>query len=256
MAAARKVVAVPHIVYKYTSKSTGKIYIGQTCNSLEKRANHGEGYRNSPHFYSAICLYGWDDFIPEILKDGLTAEEANYWEKYYISLYSSNNPSIGYNIKAGGSDTSVHQKTRETISQKAKERYKDPTKNPMYGRHHSEETKQKLREMYSGEKGYWYGKHLPDDVKIKISKSLSDGRSRRKSPWTEEERQAASKRSAERAKKWSKRVRCIEDDLYFNSIKEAAAHYGVNRSTLSECLSQGPSHKCCGKHFEVVNDKV
>ena len=37
------------------------------------------------------------------------------------------------------------EETRNKISESAKERYKDPTKVPFYGKHHTEETKQILR---------------------------------------------------------------------------------------------------------------
>lgn len=245
-----------HKIYKYVSKTTGLVYIGQTKVSLSKRANGGRGYAGSPRFYNAIQKYGWDDFVPEILKDGLSEDEANYWEKYYIALYDATNPEKGYNLHSGGSDTHVSQTTSEIISQKAKERYKDPTNNPMYGKHHSEETKQKLRELFTGEKGVWYGKHLPVEMRQKISETLSDGRSRRKSPWTDEERAAQRERFKSYAAKWAKTVHCIEDDLSFPSIKAAAAYYGVNRSTLSECLSGGPNRKCKGKHFEVIDNNV
>lgn len=44
----------------------------------------------------------------------------------------------------------MSDETRKKISQKAKERYTDKTKNPMYGRHHSEESKRKMRELKVG----------------------------------------------------------------------------------------------------------
>ena len=47
-------------VYKYTAPN-GKLYIGQTCNSLRRRAgNHGECYVECPLFYNAIKKYGFE----------------------------------------------------------------------------------------------------------------------------------------------------------------------------------------------------
>lgn len=40
------------------------------------------------------------------------------------------------------------------------------------GKHHSEETKQKLREMFIGENNPFYGKSHSDETKMKISESL------------------------------------------------------------------------------------
>ena len=91
-------------VYIHVNKINDKVYIGQTCQNLEKRFNSGKGYINCPHFYAAIQKYGWDSFEHKILKVNLSSEEANFWEKYYISLYESQNPNKGYNILPGGND--------------------------------------------------------------------------------------------------------------------------------------------------------
>lgn len=87
-------------IYKYTNKVNGKIYIGQTIQSLEKRAKYnGLGYIHCKHFYSAIQKYGWESFIPEILEE-VTEEEADEREMYYIQKYNS--IKNGYNIDLGG----------------------------------------------------------------------------------------------------------------------------------------------------------
>ena len=60
-------------VYKYTNLINGKVYIGQTKTSLIKRAgSNGERYKGCRHFYLAISKYGWENFIPTILKNNLT----------------------------------------------------------------------------------------------------------------------------------------------------------------------------------------
>lgn len=57
---------------------------------------------------------------------------------------------------------------------------------PMYGKHRSEETKQKMSESRKGEKSVWYGKHHLEETKQKISeahkgKSLSEEHKRKMS---------------------------------------------------------------------------
>ena len=42
------------------------------------------------------------------------------------------------------------EETKQILSDKAKERYKDPTKHPMFGKHHSEESKRKNSESRKG----------------------------------------------------------------------------------------------------------
>ena len=89
-------------VYCYTSPS-GKIYIGQTGQSIKARAGkEGINYQQCPYFYKAIQKYGLENFKVDILKDNLTHEEANYWEEYYINLLDSTNQARGYNLAEGG----------------------------------------------------------------------------------------------------------------------------------------------------------
>lgn len=137
-------------IYKYTSPSS-KIYIGQTNRSLEKRANHGEGYIHSTYFYAAIKKYGFENFKVEILKDNLTLEEANYWEVYYINFFDSTNRLKGYNISKGGDNRTLSKEARLRSSERMKKN--NPMKNPEIakkvskknkGRKLSEEAKQNI----------------------------------------------------------------------------------------------------------------
>lgn len=92
------------IVYKATSKTTHKVYIGITTNSLQHRmdqhkkaAEEGKPY----HFYCAIRKYGFDDFNFEIIEDGITdIEKLKEREQYWIQYYNSYED--GYNSTRGG----------------------------------------------------------------------------------------------------------------------------------------------------------
>lgn len=44
--------------------------------------------------------------------------------------------------------------------------------NPMYGKHHSDETKKKISEALKGEKNPWYGKHHSEERNAKLSDAL------------------------------------------------------------------------------------
>lgn len=62
-----------YTVYQHKNKINGKIYIGITKQSPEKRWGiNGCNYKTSPHFYSAIKKYGWGNFEHNILFVGLT----------------------------------------------------------------------------------------------------------------------------------------------------------------------------------------
>lgn len=112
-------------VYVHTNKINGKKYVGVTQRKPEKRWRNGNGYERQC-FYNAILKYGWENFEHTILKTGLTQEEANYYEKYYIKEFDSLLGHNGYNAAVGGYDAG------------------------MTGLHHSEETKKKMSDLKKG----------------------------------------------------------------------------------------------------------
>lgn len=235
-------------IYKYTNVNNGKVYIGQTRNTLKERAQfEGRNYRESPKFYNAILKYGWSSFIPEILATAETPEEANALEIQYIEKYSSTDDQFGYNISPGGACSNMSDETREKISLKAKERYKDKTKNPMYGRHHSEEMKTRLSERRKGSLNPFFGKTWTDTQRQKC------GTKGKKLNITEEHREILRNRARHLgATNGLRPVECIEDNLQFDSIVSAANAYGVAKSTLAGHL-KGRQLSCAGKHFKYLD---
>ena len=89
-------------VYKYNFPN-GKIYIGMTKNSLEKRRDMG--YQHNEKLQEAIRKYGWNGFSHEIIKDGLTRRQAEDLEIEMIKTCDTTNPEKGYNISYGGRAT-------------------------------------------------------------------------------------------------------------------------------------------------------
>lgn len=95
--------AKKYCVYSHTNKVNGKVYVGQTCDK-DKRFYDGK-YKSCILFYRALQKYGGlkNDFITTILEDGLTKEEADKKEIFYINKYQSIKSEFGYNICEGGS---------------------------------------------------------------------------------------------------------------------------------------------------------
>lgn len=92
-------------IYKATSATTGKVYIGQSSQTLQERINqhnsHALNHQYNYHFHNAIKKYGVDDFTYEIIEDGIkTIEELNQREKFWIAEYDSYYE--GYNSTLGG----------------------------------------------------------------------------------------------------------------------------------------------------------
>lgn len=91
------------IIYKATSKTSGKSYIGQTRSSLrERRQGH---YDNLKRYKNALGLaitkYGKDDFEWTIIQTCESIEELNKAEIKCIKEFNTVTPN-GYNLTTGG----------------------------------------------------------------------------------------------------------------------------------------------------------
>ena len=91
-------------IYKITTKSNGKIYIGQTKRDVSFRlAEHKFNAKNRSHcdLHNHISKFGIQDLTIEILEiceDSLSDNREQYW----ISELDSTNPEKGYNKAKGG----------------------------------------------------------------------------------------------------------------------------------------------------------
>lgn len=128
-----------YIVYVHTNKKDGKKYVGITCQSPNRRWKNGNGYCLNEHFYRAIHRDGWDNFTHEIVKAGLSKEDACKLEKELISLYKSNNEQFGYNKSVGGENPNEGSKLSDDTKLKMSKAHK--------GKKMSDEAKQKLSEQ-------------------------------------------------------------------------------------------------------------
>ena len=89
-----------YCVYKHTVPN-GKVYIGITCMSPNKRWQNGRGYKDNKKFYTDILLYGWLNIKHEILYKDLSESEARDTEAKLIYEYQSYKKKYGYNRDAG-----------------------------------------------------------------------------------------------------------------------------------------------------------
>ena len=108
-------------IYMYTYPN-GKVYIGQTTTSVEKRwqehVSNSKTLRSKMICDAAIKKYGKENIKIEVLeevevdetKPTLLVEKLNQLEKKYISKYESTDIKKGYNILLGGERKPLGQK--------------------------------------------------------------------------------------------------------------------------------------------------
>ena len=192
-----------YVLYEHRNKINGKRYIGITNNTTKRWYGKGKHYRQCLHFWSAIQKYGWDNFTHTILIYDLTRDEANDLEVYYIDKYRTCEKEFGYNILPGGD-------VRPT----------------MLGKHHSEETRKKMREAA-------LGRVISEEQKKRHSEHMTG--------------LLVGKRNHK-----SKPVRCLNTGEVFESQRLAAQALGVLQSKISMCCMGLASHTH-GFRFEYAD---
>lgn len=160
-------------IYKITNSVNSKIYIGQTKKDIQSRfLDHRKCAENfdseklsyRSHLYSAMNMYGVDCFSVSLLEQ-CDDENLDEQEKYWIKKLRSQDPEIGYNISPGGTGGCVWGDLENHPSLGRPGCAGE--KNGFYGKHHSEEDKQRQREFMSGSKLL-----IKDGKKKRVEKNL------------------------------------------------------------------------------------
>jgi|688.fasta_scaffold625874_2 group I intron endonuclease len=107
-------------IYKIENKINGKLYIGQTINSLKTRFKKHLSQINCKNqcsaLYSAIRKYGKENFeISEIVSGDFSKDELNNLEIFFIQHYNTLSPN-GYNLQTGGNTTTLADEVKKSIS--------------------------------------------------------------------------------------------------------------------------------------------
>lgn len=120
------VTKIEWVIYKITSKSSSKSYIGITKQGLRRRwlAHVATANRGRVAMSRAIRKYGPDDFDVIALAVAPTFEEAAALERALIGIHGTLAP-LGYNLTTGGEAThgrKVSEEARLRMSASAKAR--------------------------------------------------------------------------------------------------------------------------------------
>jgi len=146
-----------HYLYKITDNLNNKVYIGQSNKETERWRQHKYLARQDEpiqYIQRAIKKYGVENFTYEVIAMCLTQEDADWTETELIKQYDSQNKEFGYNIAPGGD----HSWNAGLPSEQQ----------PMYGKHHTEESRKKISESN-------IGKEMPphtDEWKQNMSKIM------------------------------------------------------------------------------------
>lgn len=167
-------------IYKITSPS-GKIYIGQSNNVEKRLKDYLKEYKcmsSQKRLYNSFLKYGSENHIFEILEECFFDELNNrerFWQEYYNSTGLK-----GLNCiltQTTEKKRVLSDETRIKLSKSLKGKFsgeKNPmygkfgSLNPFYGKKHTEETKQIIKEKNTGINHPFYGKKRPEHS-IKIS---------------------------------------------------------------------------------------
>ena len=224
-------------IYKITNKINGKFYIGQSVNIKRRFMEHRTPRGKMTSLKLAIKKYGKENFLFEVIEE-CSVQDLDEREVYWIAQLRPH-----YNRTAGGVGVKGHNvpdETRQLLSKKSRQywdRLSDAEKaeirkrltGPPKGHAVSQETRQKLRAANLG--------------KVQSAETVE----RRKATIISKKADGYIQTNAGHKKK----VRCIETNQIFDSVKAAGESLSVHPSSITGVL-KGKYKTCKGKHFEYV----
>ena len=137
---------INYYIYMIENLINNKKYIGKRICRCD--IEHDKYLGSGKILKQAIQKYGKENFRKTILEICSTKDELNNKEKYWIKHFDACNSDLFYNIAEGGDggNTFMYLPTEEQNRiRQIQSQYSSGENNPMYGKHHSQNTKEKIR---------------------------------------------------------------------------------------------------------------
>lgn len=230
-----------YLVYSHIFPN-GKRYIGITSQSAIKRWGGGRGYKKCPKVYKAIEKYGWENIEHLVLYEGLSKEAAESIERKLIVEFDTIRN--GYNIDHGGNAAGTHSiETKRKISEGNRGKKKGPA---------TEERKAHLSKINTGSGNPFYGKHHSEEVREKHSSFMNGNQFNKGNHHTEMFKKWKSEQMHQKYKDGGnpkcKEVVMVDPqgiETVFYSLRNAAETVDVCPATIIKRIKNGTELKGC-----------
>lgn len=196
-------------VYQITNIINGTKYIGFTSKDIDVRFEQHCSRKNCTKMRYAIDKYGKDNFKIEVLVNFVNREDALNFENTAINAFNTLHPN-GYNLSEGGIAPKMSTETRIKMSNSQKAR---PQRPPM-----SQVQKNKISKTRM-ERGI---KQSPETIL-----KMLETKKRNNKPMPEGFGKKISERQMGVNNPSAKAVRCLNDGLTFDTIKQASDYYNI-----------------------------
>ncbi len=212
------------IIYVIANAVNGKLYVGQTTQTIEMRwKQHLSKDRRCAAISNAINKYGPDKFFIFEIARCRTLEELNVLEESIIADLNTVAPN-GYNLRSGGLNKKHSELSKKKMSEIQKKLYSSKYKDGVYpnsGKKRTAEQRQHLSRVHTGKK------QTPEQIE-------------------------------KRRLKLFKPVECITNGVTYESMGAAAEALNINRDTVTQLIKnpnarRGYPH--CGLEFRFVKRK-
>lgn len=220
------------IIYKITNNINGKVYIGQTKQTIKKRWSQHCSISGNMFIQRSIRKHGKENFTIEEIDGANDITELSYLEEHYIHIYNSMTP-IGYNVKKGGMRGTHTEEVRKrmaeahigmkyNITPEGRAILIEKNKNMIW----TEEMRQKISATSKNRPSTMKGKKLSDEVRKEMS--------RKRKGFTSDARIKAKKILDEKSRKPVVATNIkTNEERYFISAAQAGKELNIDPSNVS-----------------------